>query len=57
MENMSFDDAIERLEEIASLVQNKDVDIEKSLEFLEEGISLANFCTDKIDKTSWSLDN
>jgi len=49
-ENLSFDDALERLEEIAHIVQNKDMDLEKSLDFLEEGIKLANFCTTKIDQ-------
>jgi exodeoxyribonuclease VII small subunit len=57
MEDITFDDALTRLKEIAEIVQDKGMDIEKSLEYLEEGINLANFCTEKIDKTSWELDN
>ena len=49
-ENKSFDDALERLEEIAHIVQNKDLALEESLDYLEEGIKLANFCTTKIDQ-------
>jgi exodeoxyribonuclease VII small subunit len=48
----SFDDAIQRLEEIAIIVQDKELDLDKSLDFLEEGIKLANFCTEKINQTS-----
>lgn len=48
----SFDKALNRLEEIAHIVQDKELDIEKSLDFLEEGIELANFCTEKIDETA-----
>lgn len=57
MKNMTFDGALKRLEEIANIVQDKDLDIERSLEYLEEGIELANFCTEKIDKSSWEIDN
>ncbi len=50
-QNQSFDDALNRLEEIANIIQDKDLDLEKSLDFLEEGIELANFCTQKIDNS------
>lgn len=52
-ESISFDDAIKRLEEIVNIVQDKDLDIEKSLDFLEEGIELANICTKKIDSSAY----
>lgn len=50
-DTLSFDDALNRLEEIANIVQDKNMDLEKSLDFLEEGIKLANFCTEKIDNS------
>ena len=50
-EEKTFDGALQRLEEIANIVQDKDLDLEKSLDFLEEGIELANFCTEKIDNS------
>lgn len=56
-EKISFDDALKRLEEIAHIVQDKELDLEKSLEFLEEGIELANFCTERIDNSSAPLQN
>ncbi|MDP3014306.1 MAG: exodeoxyribonuclease VII small subunit [Candidatus Subteraquimicrobiales bacterium] len=52
-----FKEAIARLEEIASQIKMKDVSLEKSLELLEEGVRLANVCTEKIDKTVWHEDS
>jgi len=49
-EKISFDGALERLEEIVKVIQDKDLDLEKSLDFLEEGIELANLCTKNIDE-------
>lgn len=57
MNDMTFDDALKRLEEIAEIVQDKSLDLEKSLDYLEEGITLANFCTAHIDKNAYELDN
>lgn len=57
MEDITYDGAIKRLEEIATIVQDKDLDLEKSLDFLEEGIKLVNFCNESIDKTDYQLDN
>ncbi|RJQ33102.1 MAG: exodeoxyribonuclease VII small subunit [Actinobacteria bacterium] len=52
-QEITFDEAMNRLHEIAHLVESKDISLEASLDFLEEGIKLANFCTESIDKTSW----
>jgi exodeoxyribonuclease VII small subunit len=39
-----------RLEEIAASVRKKDVSLEKSIELLEEGVRLANLCTEQVDQ-------
>ena len=49
----SFEQARVRLEEIASQVKRKDTSLEKSLDLLEEGVRLANLCTEQIDQTQW----
>lgn len=49
MKKLSFAEALARLEEIVAEVQKKDTDIEKSLELLEEGIRVANYCTERTD--------
>lgn len=52
-EGLSFEAALERLDEIVVQVKQEDVSIDRSLELLEEGVKLANACTDKTDHTYW----
>lgn len=52
-ESYSFTQARTRLEEIVSQVRRKDVSLEKSLDLLEEGVRLANQCTELIDHADW----
>ena len=42
-----------RLEEIVTQVRSKDISLEKSLDLLEEGVRLANTCTELSDHTEW----
>ncbi len=42
-----------RLEEIATAVKKKDVSLEKSIELLEEGVRLANLCTEQVDSVNF----
>lgn len=49
--DLTFQQALGRLEEIVEEVRKKDTDLDRSLELLEEGIQLAGVCTEKIDQT------
>lgn len=49
----SFSSTRTRLEEIVSQVRKKDTSLEKSLDLLEEGVRLANQCTELIDHADW----
>ena len=49
----SFAQARTRLEEIVTQVRSKDMSLEKSLDLLEEGVRLANTCTELSDHTEW----
>ena len=49
----NYSQAKERLDEIVRQVRGKDVSLERSLDLLEEGVKLANQCTDLIDQTRW----
>ncbi len=49
----TFDSARVRLEQIATEVRKKDTSLEKSLDLLEEGVRLANQCTELIDAKQW----
>jgi len=52
-ESYSFATARVRLEEIVTQVRKKDTSLEKSLDLLEEGVRLANQCTELIDHADW----
>jgi exodeoxyribonuclease VII small subunit len=53
-ESYSFTTARTRLEEIVTQVRKKDTSLEKSLDLLEEGVRLANSCTELIDRADWA---
>jgi len=53
-ERYTFEAARIRLEEIATLARKKDTSLEKSLDLLEEGVRLANICTELVDHTDLS---
>lgn len=52
-ENYGFGRTKARLEDIVTQVRKKDVSLEKSLDLLEEGVRLANQCTELIDHADW----
>lgn len=45
MENMTFEQAIARLEQIAQLLEGGQASLEDSLKLYEEGAALAAFCS------------
>ena len=53
-ESYSFTAAKTRLDEIVTQVRKKDTSLEKSLDLLEEGVRLANVCTELIDPADWA---
>lgn len=54
-ETYSFSTARARLDEIVTQVRKKDTSLEKSLDLLEEGVKLANACTELIDHADWTV--
>ncbi len=48
MENMTYEKAIERLEEIVSLLENNEIPLEDSISLFQEGITLSKYCDDKL---------
>jgi exodeoxyribonuclease VII small subunit len=53
-DSYNFTTAKVRLEEIVTQVRKKDTSLEKSLDLLEEGVRLANACTELIDHADWN---
>lgn len=54
-EQYTFEQARIRLEEIVGQARRKDVSLEASLDLLEEGVRLANVCTELSDRADWGL--
>ena len=50
MVEIKFEKALERLQEIVETLENGNIDIEKSLEYYEEGINLIKQCSSKLKK-------
>ncbi len=50
MAEIKFEKALERLQEIVETLENGNIDIEKSLEYYEEGINLIKKCSSKLKK-------
>ena len=44
----TFEDALQRLEEIAQLLENEETPLEDSIQLFEEGIELKDFCEEKL---------
>mgnify|MGYP005838637245 FL=1 len=50
MAKKTFEDALEKLEEITRELESGDLSLEASLKKFEEGITLARFCNNKLEE-------
>ena len=48
-DDVKFEDAIVRLEEIVAALEGAKCDLDESLGLFEEGVSLVKFCNEKLD--------
>ena len=46
--NLTFEEAMKRLEEITNLLQKNDCTLDESLKLYEEGLQLSAFCDQKL---------
>ncbi len=49
MVNMTYEEAIQRLEEVVKQLESGEVPLQKSMELFEEGVALAKFCSQQLD--------
>lgn len=49
MENMTFEQALNRLEEIVQLLEKDTTSLDQSVDLFQEGIQLSNYCPKKIN--------
>lgn len=48
MNNITFEQAMSRLEEIIAALENNQTSLENSVELFQEGIKLSKICSDKL---------
>ncbi len=54
--NMTFENSLKRLEDIVSEMENSQLDIDKAMKLFEEGVSLVNQCSAKLDETKKKIE-
>jgi len=54
-ENISFEKAFQRLEQIVDRLEKGEATLEESMQIFEEGMSLVNLCNDKLDSAQTKL--
>jgi exodeoxyribonuclease VII small subunit len=50
MKNLSFEKALEELEKIVERLENEELTLEESLRLFEEGVKLARFLREELEK-------
>ena len=48
MDNITFEQAMSRLEEIIAALEDNQISLEKSVDLFQEGIKLSKICSDKL---------
>jgi len=56
MTEMSFENAVKRLDEIAAQMEEGDNTLDKSMELYEEGIKLIAYCNDMLEKAEQKIE-
>lgn len=53
---LSFEDAMEKLEEVVEKLEQGDVPLERAISMFQEGMSLSKLCHDKLKNVENSMD-
>ena len=48
--DLSFEEALKKLEQIVSRLEDEDIPLEKALKTFEEGIRLSRYCNKRLDE-------
>ncbi len=57
IENLSYEDAFNRLQKITELLENGNVTLDDSIKYYEQGILLKNFCEKKLKDAEIKIKN
>jgi exodeoxyribonuclease VII small subunit len=55
-ERPSFEEALEKLEEIVEELNNDDITLEKSVELYEKGLELSKICSETLDQATLKIE-
>lgn len=53
---ITFEDALEELEAIASKLESGELTLEQSIQFYEKGVELAKFCRQKLEEAERKIE-
>lgn len=56
MKKNTFEASLKRLEIIVDEMENSQLDIDKAMKLFEEGVSLVNDCSSKLDETKKKIE-
>ncbi len=56
MSEMSYEEAVKRLEELVSRLENAEIPLEESLSSFQEGIKLSRYCREKLAEIEYKVD-
>jgi len=56
MEELTYEEAVQRLEEIVERLENAEIPLEESLSSFQEGIKLSRYCREKLAEIEYKVD-
>jgi len=57
IENMTYEEAVKRLEEIVRRLENAETPLEESLSSFQEGIALSRYCREKLAEIEYRVES
>ena len=57
IDDLSYEDAFDRLQKITELLENGNVSLDNSIKYYEQGILLKNFCEKKLKDAEMKIKN
>ncbi|MBW6463370.1 MAG: exodeoxyribonuclease VII small subunit [Firmicutes bacterium] len=56
MDNLSYEEAIKKLEEIVHRLEDAEIPLEESLSSFQEGLALSRYCRDKLAEIEYKVE-
>lgn len=56
LEELNFEEALKRLEEVVQKLEDGEVPLEKAIDFFQEGMQLARLCDEKLGKVEQKIE-